>query len=93
MKRMRQPLLFILVCSVLLCLVRIPAWAQDLEGAGTELNPFQISNETQLRMIEDFSDACWILTNDVELTSRWTPVANFTGTLDGNGYRISGLEL
>ena len=93
MKRMRRPLLFILVCSVLLCLVRIPAWAQDLEGAGTELNPFQISNETQLRMIADFSDACWILTNDVELTSRWTPVAEFTGTLDGNGYRISGLEL
>ncbi len=93
MKRMRRPLLFILVCSVLLCLVRIPAWAQDLEGAGTELNPFQISNETQLRMIADFPHACWILTNDVELTSRWTPVANFTGTLDGNGYRISGLEL
>lgn len=94
MKRARRSLLFTLTVSILLCLVQFaPAQAAGLAGAGTELNPYQISSEDELRMISDFYDACWVLTGDVELTSRWEPVVEFTGTLDGNGYTISGLDI
>ena len=94
MKRARRPLLAALTCFILLGLIRIaPAQAASLQGSGTPLDPFQISSEDELRMIADFYDACWILTNDVELTSQWEPVVEFSGTLDGNGYTISGLNI
>lgn len=96
MKRARRSLLFTLTVSILLCLVQFaPAQAAGggLQGAGTETMPFQISNEEQLRMLGDFPNAYWILTDNVVLTSQWTPVVKFTGNLDGNGYTISGLEI
>lgn len=67
--------------------------AAELEGAGTELNPFKITDGTQLRMIADFPDAYWELTDNIELSGNWTPVNEFSGNLDGNGYKISGLYL
>lgn len=83
---------------LLLCAMNIPVSAETvLEGKGTELSPFLASNEAQLRMIHDFPDAYWKLTNDIELTESWTPVGtsgdNFSGTLDGNGYAIRGLSI
>ena len=94
MKRARRPLLAALTCFILLGLIRIaPAQAASLQGSGTPLDPFQISSEDELRMISDFSDACWILTSDVVLTRQWTPVVKFSGTLDGNGYTVSGLDI
>lgn len=94
MKKTRGPLLLILMFTILMGLAQAaPAQAAGLEGAGTEKNPFQISNEEQLKMIADFNDAYWVLTNDVELTSQWEPVLQFSGTLDGNGYRVRGLDI
>lgn len=93
MKRAKRPIQFALTFSILLCLIQISPAQAALQGAGTEKNPFQISNEAELRMIADFNDAYWILTDDVVLTSQWTPVTTFTGTLDGNGYKISGLDI
>lgn len=94
MKRARRPLLAALTCFLLLGLTWIaPAQAASLQGSGTPLDPFQISSEDELRMISDFSDACWILTDDVALTRQWTPVVKFSGTLDGNGYTVSGLDI
>lgn len=69
------------------------AKADSIEGAGTALDPYQISNEEELRMISAASDACWELTDNIELSQDWTPVASFSGTLDGNGYKISGFYL
>ena len=31
--------------------------------------------------------------SDIELTAPWTPVSSFSGTLDGNGHVISGLQI
>ena len=40
----------------------------------------------------------FILKNDIELTSEWTPIGTgsasyFAGTFDGNGHTISGLDV
>ncbi len=83
---------------LLLSIVNIPVSAETvLEGKGTELNPFLASNEAQLGMIHDFPDAYWKLTNDIELTSDWVSVGttgdDFSGTLDGNGYKITGFNV
>jgi hypothetical protein len=34
-----------------------------------------------------------LLTDNITLTGNWTPVNNFRGTLDGNGFTISGLQI
>ena len=69
------------------------AKAASPEGSGTPLDPYQISNEEDLRMISAAADACWELTDNIELSKTWTPVNSFSGTLDGNGYKISGFYL
>lgn len=80
--------------ALLLCLLSISAAADSvLTGNGTELNPFVAANETQLRMLADFPDAYWKLSNDIELTAAWEPVSEFFGTLDGNGYKVSGISI
>lgn len=37
-------------------------------------------------------DGTFTLMNDVTLTTAWTPIADFKGTFNGNGYVISGLN-
>lgn len=71
----------------------ITASATSLEGAGTEKNPFLACDEASLRMIADFPDAYWKLSNDIELTQAWSPISEFTGTLDGSGYKVSGISI
>lgn len=91
---MRRSLMLGAMLLVLLCALRTgPAQAAGLKGSGTELDPFQASNEEELRMIADFYDAYWVLTDNIQLTSRWTPVVEFSGTLDGNGYAVKGLDI
>lgn len=66
-----------------------------LIGAGTETNPYEIHNVNDI--VETYSykgDGVYFkLMNDISLPyndSRF-PIASFTGVLDGNGKRISGL--
>ncbi len=70
--------------------------AATLEGKGTELSPFIACDEATLQMIADFPDAYWQLSNDIEVTSTWSAIGTsgdqFSGTLDGNGYKITGLH-
>ncbi|MCC8097484.1 MAG: hypothetical protein LIO44_02765 [Eubacterium sp.] len=45
-------------------------------------------------MILDFPSAYWELANDITLTSEWqSKKLNFSGSLNGNGYTISGIVL
>ena len=39
------------------------------------------------------ADGNYRLMSDIELTAPWTPVSDFSGTLDGNGHVISGLQI
>jgi uncharacterized repeat protein (TIGR01451 family) len=50
-----------------------------------------ITTEEDLRKMK-VNGKYW-LANDIELTKPWTPIAHFTGTLDGNGHTISGLTI
>ncbi len=65
-------------------------------GAGTAEDPYIILNENQLYSIRYFPDKCFLLKNNIELSGTWEPVGNsespFTGTLDGGGFKISGLS-
>ncbi|UUV26381.1 MULTISPECIES: hypothetical protein [Lysinibacillus] len=66
-----------------------------LIGAGTETNPYEIHNVNDIVEIYSYKGegVYFKLMNDISLPfndSRF-PIASFTGVLDGNGKRISGL--
>jgi hypothetical protein len=51
-----------------------------------------ITTASQLNAIRYKLDGEYTLQNDITLTEDWTPVANFTGKLNGNGHIIYGLH-
>lgn len=67
------------------------------EGAGTEVSPYVITTAQQLDAIRDgdYSDKAYKLGADIDLSSipNWDPIMNFSGSLDGAGYSISGLAI
>lgn len=70
-------------------------------GDGSEGDPYQVKNESQLRFISfytnasapSFQDKHYTINNSIELTADWTPIKDFSGAIDGNGYVISGLNI
>ncbi|MDR2266781.1 MAG: hypothetical protein LBE09_04265 [Christensenellaceae bacterium] len=78
-------------------------------GSGTESDPFTINSIRHLRNIDevkyydDIDGMTFVglnyfkLVNSITLSGNWTALANdvngFAGTLDGNGYTISGLQI
>lgn len=74
------------------------AWTQP-GGEGTEANPYQISNYSELYWFAEHvnagnTTACAELTADIYAYGEWTPIgsAPYTGTFDGQGHTISGLR-
>ena len=70
----------------------------SLSGAGTEADPYLIANGADLAFFaaNAVAGASYKLTADIvwataPTATNWTPVVNFSGTFDGNGYSISGL--
>lgn len=77
---------------------------EDLIGAGTEGNPYQIANASQLDLVRGYLEAgvYFKLTADIDLSDYqsgegWAPIGDsstpFYGSLDGNGYVITGLTV
>jgi len=74
-------------------------------GDGSEMNPYQISNVTQLQNMSANVTAHYILNDDIDASSTrgWNsgagiiPIGDagskFNGSLDGNGYAISGITI
>jgi hypothetical protein len=74
-------------------------------GSGTDADPYQIENVSQLQCMNTDLSADYVLTTDVEAgwTASWnlgetfdsvgTPSNSFTGTFDGRGNSISGLTI
>ena len=75
-------------------------------GSGTVGDPYQIANWSHLNNIRDYLDAHFILVNDLHVTTAgyakwasptanqgkgWQPIGTFTGTFDGQGYKIRDL--
>lgn len=52
----------------------------------------EINDEAGLKGISANLAGSYKLTADIVLTENWTPLGEFTGTLDGNGHIISGLK-
>jgi len=51
-----------------------------------------ISSAADLEKIRSNPTGNFILMNDITLSGNWTPIENFSGTLDGNGHVIKGLS-
>lgn len=64
-------------------------------GDGSQGSPYQVKNENLLKMItsSSYQNKYFIMMNSFELTSDWTPLKDFAGVFDGNGYIISGLKI
>ena len=69
-------------------------------GAGTPSEPLIINNAAHLTYLSSRKN-CWeysyLQTSNINLTAEWTPIGDsdlaFTGSYDGGGYTISGLEI
>lgn len=75
-----------------------------MDGEGTLENPYLISTEEQLKNINYYLTSCFRLMNDIEVKSEWTPISAynssisytywaFAGNLDGNGHKISNINI
>lgn len=64
-------------------------------GISTTLAQSQtsISDAAGLAAIANDLSGSYVLTTDITLTSTWTPIGTFTGTLDGGGHIIYGLKV
>ena len=74
----------------------VPASAASFDGGnGTENNPYKISTYEQLNQIRNYSNKYFIQTNNISVPegTNWTPIENFSGEYDGNGYSIDGLKI
>ncbi len=103
----RQILKYILLLSLTIILstcLCTPSSAFE-DGSGTVNDPYQISTVEQLQLINDNLSAHYILVRDIDAssTSSWNgnagfePIGSnsnkFTGSLDGQGYEITGLYI
>jgi hypothetical protein len=76
----------------------------DLPGDGTESDPYEISNVSELQAMEDDLDANYELVTDINAseTAQWNenkgfdPIGGtdaFVGSFDGNGHTLTGLTI
>lgn len=71
-------------------------------GDGSEINPFEIANLTQLvNLMEDcsgnrpYANKYFVLNNNIDLSTidNWKGISNFKGIFDGNNKTISNLKI
>lgn len=67
---------------------------QDAED-GTPLRPYRVSTPADLDDIRNDGVAYYVLENDIDMSGfgLFDPIDDWTGTLDGRGYTIRGLDL
>lgn len=100
---MKQTLkrLVALLLSIVLVLGMFPGvtWAVEEQiVVKNQAEVIPISNEAELRAVKDNLAGSYKLTKEIVLTGgEWIPIGNekepFTGTFDGDGYIISGLNI
>ena len=76
------------------------ASSQAMAGSGTESDPYQVENLCHLRDMEASPQSHYIQIKDIDATTMthgwkngFTPIKDFSGTYDGNGYKISNLKV
>lgn len=62
-------------------------------GDGTKAYPYMVATAGDLRLMGQGKNAYYKLANNIEMTDNglWTPVDNFQGELDGDGYSLFNL--
>ncbi len=87
----------ILAIGIVAAMVSPAALAEGnaLSGSGTEEDPYLIADADDLKAISNTSSQDYYkLTANIDLQNEdWTPLPAFYGTLDGDGYTISGLNI
>ncbi|MCY1280874.1 hypothetical protein D9M70_296690 [compost metagenome] len=63
-----------------------------MRGTGTASDPYLVATEAELNELRNYTSAHFRLTTNIVLTQPWVPF-DFSGTLNGDGYRISGLQV
>ncbi len=75
----------------------IEAWMETLPNntftLDAENTVIKLSTEADLENLRTYPEATFELTNDIVLTKAWTPIATFSGTLDGKGHTIGGINI
>ena len=62
-------------------------------GTGTQSDPYRLRTAADLERLRSEPKACFVLVQSIDLGgSAFTPIQEFSGTLDGGGYTISGLS-
>ncbi|MFD0958502.1 phosphodiester glycosidase family protein [Paenibacillus chungangensis] len=84
--------LFRLLVSVMV-MVSIVFSSQTIQPAALANSPTLISNAVELELIRSNPSGNYRLMEDIELTTPFTPIPSFSGTLDGNGHTITGLTI
>ena len=66
-----------------------------ISGSGTASSPYLLTSESHMIYLRQFPNANFRLSNNIDMSSlgAWTPVTEFTGTLNGNNYTISNLKM
>ncbi|NPD93083.1 GLUG motif-containing protein [Xylanibacter muris] len=74
----------------------LPFTSFEKGGDGTPENPYLISSAGDMMQINKKTNAHYKLANDIEMLysgSRWSPIENFSGTINGDGHSINGLNI
>lgn len=108
MKRYTRFLSALLACCMMMGLLPTTALATESEdsetisfagGDGTAQSPYQIATAEQLDAVRNDMSAHYVLCKNINLNqfSPWVPIGTkenpFTGSIDGNNYEISGLNI
>ncbi len=83
---------------------RIRVWATyELNGISVKSNVLEFTLDGDVNAIQTASDlqklngsgSEFVLLSDIDLSSydNWTPITGFSGTLNGNGHKITGMKL
>lgn len=81
---MKKFFICFLVCFVAVLALNFSVYA--VSGDGTGENPFLIGSDGDILVIKSFPDKHYKLISDVNLN---TSLGDFSGVLDGNGYKIT----
>lgn len=84
---------FILSVMMILSLVPTAAFAKEKAGISRKPEGTPIYNQQELASINVSDSGVYYLANDIQLTGEWTPLKSFRGVLDGNGHKITGMNV
>ena len=93
---MKRVKFYLLLTLVLLGTTFFSMSAIAFDGNGTDESPYVISTQEELKLIDSYPSASFVLNNDIELDETWSILSFeysskkivFTGTLDGKGHTI-----